>query len=124
METEAGGEVEAEYEASGGATFEGAVRYALKMVGKKDLDLESKQLEAMEALYNEKDVFLMLPTGYGKSICYECLPFLYDYKLHLTATPSQRTTVLVISPLVSRPFSVWKSGSCCSGRSSLCEQME
>ncbi len=71
------------------------------MVGKKDLDLESKQLEAMEALYSGKDVFLLLPTGSGKSICYECLPFLYDYKLHLTATPSQRTTVLVISPLVS-----------------------
>ena len=35
---------------------------------------------------------MWLPTGYGKSVCYECLPFLYDMKL---------SVVLVVSPLVS-----------------------
>ena len=83
--------------------FQGAVEYALEMVGEGQLVLKNKQLEAMEVLYKGQDVFLLLPTGYGKSICFECLPFLYDHKLGLTspASKGQRTTVLVVSPLIS-----------------------
>ena len=33
--------------------------------------------------------------------CYECLPFLFDYKLGRTRAPCSRSTVLVVSPLVS-----------------------
>ena len=47
------------------------------------------------------DVFLWLPTGFGKSLCYECLPFLFDFKLGRMGDPHRRSVVLVISPLVS-----------------------
>ena len=57
-------------------------------------------IDAIEAMYNGRDTFLLLPTGLRKSICYECLPFLYDYKLGNTE-PSQGATVLVVSPLIS-----------------------
>ena len=67
---------------------EDAIKYALRMVGSPDLVLKLKQLEAMKALYSGQDVCLLLPTGYGKSICYESLPFLFDYKLTLPACPS------------------------------------
>ena len=42
--------------------------------------------------------FLLLPTGYGKSICFECLPFLYDYKL--SPTDPSKCTVIVVPPLI------------------------
>ena len=32
-----------------------------------------KQVEAMRELYHHNDVFLWLPTGYGKSVCYQAL---------------------------------------------------
>ena len=61
--------------------------------------LKKEQLQTIRNLYNGKDVFLWLPTGFGKSICYEVLPFLFDYKSS-RAGPGN-STVLVVSPLVS-----------------------
>ena len=43
-----------------------------------------------------KDVFVWLPTGFGKSLCYEVLPFVFDYKLG-----RQDSLVIVVSPLIS-----------------------
>jgi len=49
-----------------------------------------------------KDVFTWFPTGYGKSICYQLLPFVFDVKLGRTNAPLiDRSVVLVIFPLVS-----------------------
>ena len=83
------------------ATFDAAMTYALQAVGKVDLVLKEPQKNAMKALFNGEDVFLWLPTGFGKSICYEALPFLFDFKLGRTSSLESRSTVLVISPLVS-----------------------
>ena len=39
-------------------------------------------------------------TGYGKSICFQTLPFLFDTKLgRMNSSSSQRSVILVISPL-------------------------
>ena len=41
--------------------------------------LKPKQLEAVEAyVMGGKDLFVALPTGYGKSVIYAVLPFLYN----------------------------------------------
>ena len=40
--------------------------------------LFTKQREAVEAFFSGKDVFVCLPTGYGKSFCYGCLPLVFD----------------------------------------------
>ena len=45
---------------------------------------------------------MWFPTGYGKSICYQLLPFVFDVKLGRTNAPLvDRSVVLVTSPLVS-----------------------
>jgi len=44
---------------------------------------------AMEAIYNRQDVFVWLPTGYGKSLCYHVLPFTMDYKHRVVETQRQ-----------------------------------
>ena len=40
--------------------------------------LKRKQREAIEGIISGKDVFVTVPTGYGKSIIYALLPSLYD----------------------------------------------
>ena len=40
-------------------------------------------------------------TGYGKSICYQLLPFVFDVKLSRTNAPLVDRSVVLISPLVS-----------------------
>jgi superfamily II DNA helicase RecQ len=43
-----------------------------------------------------RDVFAALPTGYGKSLCYGCLPLARDKLLG-----TQGSIVLVVSPLIA-----------------------
>lgn len=73
-----------------------AIAYSLKCVGKASVTLKKEQAEALESMFNGQDTFVWLPTGFGKSVCYECLPFLFDYKLR-----RNNSTVIVISPLIS-----------------------
>ncbi len=82
--------------------FNEAVAYALSCVNLPDLKLKNKQEEALNHLFEGRDVFAWFPTGYGKSLCYQLLPFMIDYKLERTNTSDlHRSVVLVISPLVS-----------------------
>ena len=80
--------------------FDETLSYALGAIGKKDLCLKDEQELAIWHLY-EGYVFLWLPTGFGKSICFECLPFLFDVKLGRKEDTCSCSVVLVISPLVS-----------------------
>ena len=66
------------------------------------LSLKDQQVEAIKLLSEGKDVFVWFPTGYGKSVCYQLLPFVFDVKLGRTNAPLvDRSVILVISPLVS-----------------------
>ena len=40
--------------------------------------LKEHQMEAVTAFMSGSDVFVALPTGYGKSIIYAILPLLFD----------------------------------------------
>ena len=61
--------------------------------------LKPEQRSSMEAIYDGRDVFVWLPTGYGKSLCYQVLPFLVDSKLGLANT-EKSSSVFVVSRLV------------------------
>ena len=45
-----------------------------------DITLKAEQWAAMEAIYNCQDVFVWLPAAHGRSLCYQVLPFIMDYK--------------------------------------------
>ena len=77
------------------------VFYTLQKLQMTDITLKAEQPSAMEAIYDRQDVFVWLPTSYGKSVCYQVLPFIMDYK-HGVVEMQRPSLVLVVSPLVAR----------------------
>ena len=55
--------------------FVSAVSYALAKLGEPHLRLKDEQERSIHAIYGGKDVFMFLPTGFGKSVCYQVLHF-------------------------------------------------
>ena len=45
-----------------------------------------------------RDVFAILPTGYGKLLCYDCLPLMYD---ELFMINEELSIVIVLTPLIA-----------------------
>ena len=80
--------------------FEVCLSYALKCIGKEGLKLEAEQREVIKEVYDGNDV-IWLPTGFGKSLRFECLPFVFDMKLGRSNTGGNCSVVVVVSPLVS-----------------------
>ena len=60
--------------------------------------LKEHQRRVVQAFTEGNDVFAVLPTGYGKSLCYFCLPYLYDILDDRDPTTTW-SVILVISPL-------------------------
>ena len=56
--------------------IERAIRAACARLGYSSLRKE--QEEVLKSFLNRKDVFVSLPTGRGKSLCYALLPFVFD----------------------------------------------
>ena len=56
------------------------------------------QKDAIRSFLGGKDVFVSLPTGSGKSLCFACLPVVFDL---LRASAGQKSIVVVVSPLSS-----------------------
>ena len=60
--------------------------------------LRSIQREALEKLVNGEDVFVIQPTGSGKSLIFQSAPIVFDLVKPL---PNAKSIAIVISPLVS-----------------------
>lgn len=58
--------------------------------------LKPQQLEAMVKFVGGKDVFVVLPTGFGKSLIYACIPLAFDILL-----ATNKSMVVVITPLTA-----------------------
>ena len=54
-----------------------AIHYAVEGLG--FTERKSLQLEVVLAIATGQDVLGVLPTGYGKSLCYACLPILREH---------------------------------------------
>ena len=80
--------------------FHSGLEKALERLGKKNIELKECQYEAVKAVVvDRKDTFCVLPTGYGKSLIHQLLPFVFDAYLGRENTNSTGNSVIVISPL-------------------------
>ena len=59
-------------------------------------ELKDEQRKVVLSFVRGNDVFVSLPTGYGKSVCFAVLPFLFDRIRDRTGS-----IVLCVSPLTS-----------------------
>lgn len=60
------------------------------------MSLKKKLLKVITAFLSGCDVLTTLPTGYGKSLCYGCLPLACDKLLAI-----QGLIMLIVSPLIA-----------------------
>ena len=72
--------------------------------------MKPEQVEVAVALIEGRDVFAILPTGFGKSFCYACLPVAID-----KCQKKERgySIVVVVSPLVAIVKDQVRSGNGC-----------
>ena len=66
--------------------FEDALDFGLTMLDSGQLNLKKERKCSVKATYERIDVFVRVPAGYGKRLCYQVLPFIFDYKLGLTGS--------------------------------------
>ena len=60
--------------------------------------LKEEQKKAVKVFVGGKDVFVSLPTGYGKSLCYALLPLIFDKRRKAV---ERRSIVMIVSPLIA-----------------------
>lgn len=76
-------------------TIGAAIHHAVKEAGLEKLKKEQDRV--ISEFVSGKDVFVSLPTGYGKSLCYALLPLVFDF----LRDPSGKSIVICISPLTA-----------------------
>ena len=80
--------------------------YAFQCIGCSHLTPKPEQLASVRHVYEGRDVFVWLPSGYGKSLCYQVLPFVFNCKYSRTDS-----LVVIVSPLVSLMLTRWMAYS-------------
>ena len=72
--------------------FNRSFSYTLPCFECTSMTLKLEQRASVKSIYEEKDLFLWLPTG--KQSCYKVLPFVFDVKLgRLTENSTNRSQV-------------------------------
>ena len=70
-----------------------ALKFSVDRLGYESLKPEQETV--VREFLSGKDVFAALPTGYGKSLCYACLPYAFD-----NMRGKERSIVMCITPNV------------------------
>ena len=76
------------------ADIDKSIEAAARLLGYPSLKQEQKIV--INQFLAGKDVFAVLPTGFGKTLCFACLPSIYD-----DIRKSDRSIIVVVSPLLS-----------------------
>lgn len=69
----------------------------VKAAGSLGYTLKPEQKQALLKFVGGQDVFVSLPTGFGKSLCYILLPRIFD----LLRGVENKCVVIVVSPLIA-----------------------
>jgi superfamily II DNA helicase RecQ len=78
-----------------------ALPKSLHKINKAEMEIKDKQYEALwPVVKNKNDTICVLPTGYGKSLIYQLLPFMFDFypRCENNDLSLSSSFVLVISP--------------------------
>ena len=71
-----------------------SIEKAAKQLG---YNLKAEQRLVIRSFVMGEDVFAVLPTGFGKSLCYECLPLVFDD----IRTDGLLSIIIVVTPLIA-----------------------
>ncbi len=69
----------------------------VKAAGSLGYTLKPEQKQALLKFVGGQDVFVSLPTGFGKSLCYTLLPRIFD----LLRGVENKCVIIVVSPLIA-----------------------
>ena len=61
--------------------------------------LKEEQKLCIEEFVKGKDIFVVLPTGFGKTACFACLPYAFD--VYGKRSDGNHSIIIVISPLTA-----------------------
>ena len=76
-----------------------AIDEATKLLGYSEL--RANQAQVVSHFLSGRDVFVSLPTGGGKSLCYCLLPKAFDILRGTSSCSKTQSIAIVVSPLVS-----------------------
>ena len=78
--------------------FHKGIQYALEKLGKSNLALKEQQYQILKAIVmTKRDILAVLPTGFGKSLIYQSLGFIFDFLR--SDSDSQHAAIIVVLPL-------------------------
>ena len=68
------------------------------MCVKLGYNLKDEQRKVILSFVKGEDVFVVLPTGFGKSLCFACLPLIFD---RVSRKDGLSSIIIIITPLIA-----------------------
>uniref|UniRef100_A0A1X7SVC4 DNA 3'-5' helicase n=1 Tax=Amphimedon queenslandica TaxID=400682 RepID=A0A1X7SVC4_AMPQE len=62
-------------------------------------NLKDEQISCLTEFLSGRDVFVILPTGFGKTVCFTLLPFAFDK--YQKRDSGNKAIIIVVSPLTA-----------------------